>query len=158
MLIQDFIEVPAPYSVVAAALTEDAHSVLAASAVAAYREGEHMSVRLMPWRAHPAISAPVDIDVGTPYQRADGLVLPIHWWASRARSLFPRLEADLVAAPLGQAATIVSLMGRYDPPLAAVGRGLDRILLHRVAESSVRSLLTGVAGAFSTQTALAIGI
>jgi hypothetical protein len=36
-------------------------------------------------------------------------------------------------------------MGRYDPPLGAFGREIDRMLLHRLAEASVRFLLTRIA-------------
>jgi hypothetical protein len=40
-------------------------------------------------------------------------------------------------------------MGGYDPPLAGFGRQADRLLLHRVAEASVRSFLTRVAASLA---------
>jgi hypothetical protein len=35
-------------------------------------------------------------------------------------------------------------MGRYVPPLGPLGREVDRMLLHRLAEASVRALLSRV--------------
>ncbi|MBV9311281.1 MAG: hypothetical protein JOZ73_10630 [Solirubrobacterales bacterium] len=96
------------------------------------------------------------MDVEPAYHRGDRLILPIHWWASGAAALFPRLEADLELAPLGDASTEITLMGRYDPPLAARGRQADRLLLHRVAEASVRSFLTRVAAALGGAASLAV--
>jgi len=45
--------------------------------------------------------------------------------------------------------TSISFMGRYVPPLGPLGREVDRMLLHRLAEASVRALLARVAERFS---------
>jgi hypothetical protein len=37
------------------------------------------------------------------------------------------------------------LTGAYRPPFAAAGQGLDRVLLHRAASATVRSLLRRMA-------------
>ena len=37
-------------------------------------------------------------------------------------------------------------MGAYRPPLGAAGAALDRVMLHRAALATVRSLLTDIAG------------
>jgi len=51
------------------------------------------------------------------------------------------MSADLEIAPLDAELTQLTLRGRYEPPLGAVGRRLDRLLMHRVAEASVRAFL-----------------
>ena len=38
--------------------------------------------------------------------------------------------------------TSISFMGRYVPPLGPLGREVDRMLLHRLAQASVRALLS----------------
>jgi hypothetical protein len=51
------------------------------------------------------------------------------------------MSADLEVAPLDENLTQLTLRGRYEPPLGAVGRRIDRLLMHRVAEASVRAFL-----------------
>ena len=53
--------------------------------------------------------------------------------------------ADLVAARLVDNETQLSLRGSYTPPLGWVGEALDRALLHRVAESTVKEFVDRIA-------------
>ena len=73
------------------------------------------------------------------------MVLPMHWWAPGATRLYPHLDGDLEFAPLGSRSTQITLMGSYDPPFGFVGRRADVMLLHRVAETSIRAFLAHVA-------------
>jgi hypothetical protein len=41
--------------------------------------------------------------------------------------------------------TQLTLRGRYEPPLGTLGRQIDRLLLHRVAEATVRSFMRRLA-------------
>jgi hypothetical protein len=59
--------------------------------------------------------------------------------------VFPALDADMSLTPAGQHSTRLSLAGAYRPPLAALGAGLDRAVVHEVADATVRSLLARVA-------------
>lgn len=61
--------------------------------------------------------------------------------------MFPRLEGDVVVAAVGPDVTQVALRGKYQPPLGRIGRALDRVMLHRVAESSVRLFVECIADA-----------
>ncbi|MHB1787269.1 MAG: hypothetical protein ACYCS7_14220, partial [Acidimicrobiales bacterium] len=74
----------------------------------------------------------------------DGVLLAFSWDALGSTSLFPRLDADFEAAPLGMGRTQLVLRARYEPPGGALGRGVDRLLLHRVAESTLRAFLDRV--------------
>ena len=142
MLIQDFVQVDCPCSQVCSAIEADPRALLAAIADAAYREGEQLCLTLTPSLSHKSVGKQVQVDVSHAYRLGDRLILPIQWWATGAPALFPRLEGDIEVAPLGPERTEITLMGRYDPPLAVLGRQLDRLLLHRVAEACVRSFLT----------------
>jgi hypothetical protein len=51
------------------------------------------------------------------------------------------MSADLEVVGLDAELTQLTFRGRYEPPLGAVGRQLDRLLMHRIAEASVRSFL-----------------
>jgi hypothetical protein len=68
-------------------------------------------------------------------------VVPLTWRATGAPGLFPVLSADLEIAPLDLELTQLTIHGRYEPPLGAIGRRIDRLLMHRIAEASVRAFL-----------------
>ena len=141
MLIQDFIQVHAAYPGVRSRLSATRPGWLADSAGAAYADGERLFASMSTPAAESPVRAHVQIDLGAPYPRGDGFVLPLSWWAAGAQRLFPTLEADLEIMPLGPDQTMLTLMGRYEPPLGAVGRAMDRLVLHRIAEACVRSFL-----------------
>jgi hypothetical protein len=69
----------------------------------------------------------------------------MRWRAKGLRGVFPTMDAEFEIAQLGDTRTHICVMGRYDPPLGPVGRTLDRILLHHLAEAGVRSFLRRVA-------------
>ncbi|HLF41255.1 MAG TPA: hypothetical protein VI854_07255, partial [Acidimicrobiia bacterium] len=45
----------------------------------------------------------------------------------------------------GSTGTSLQLVGRYDPPGGRIGRLVDRVAMHRVAEAGARSFLRRVA-------------
>jgi len=141
MLIHDFLQVPRAFDDVRAAILSDPHALMDVNAAAAYREGEQLCLRLQPLGQHQRLGKRVMVDIGESYARSNGLVLPVHWWTNGVTNIFPRLDADLEVMPVGDDATQLDFSGRYDPPLGTVGRGLDRMLMHRLAEASVRSFL-----------------
>lgn len=120
-------------------------------AVAANEDGEGILTRIGPDRPK-SMAQEVCVRLDEARRRGDVLVVPMCWEASRHARLLPTMDADLEVAPLGPDVTQVSLLGRYDPPLGAAGRAVDRLLLHRVAEASVRSFLNRLASAIEAQT------
>ena len=86
----------------------------------------------------------VEIEIGEPYAIPSKTMLPIAWKATAAERIFPQLEADIEIAPLGTSRTQLSISARYRPPLGPIGRALDRALLHRVAEATVKDFLDRV--------------
>ncbi|HVC43028.1 MAG TPA: hypothetical protein VND54_13705 [Candidatus Saccharimonadales bacterium] len=144
MLVYDFVQVGRDFGEIRTRVLANPRALLAASAGAAHREGEQTLVRLTPSSKHPRFGKTVAVDLGVPHERDDQLVVSMHWWAQGATRLYPHLDADLAFAPFGAGCTQITLMGSYDPPLGAVGRRVDVMLLHRVAEASIRSFLTRV--------------
>jgi hypothetical protein len=148
MLVHDFTYVEAPFGAVRRRLTTGAEAWLTPLAVRAGDAGEALRIRIGPAGDIPLLSRTTQVCVGQASERADSALVPITWQAAgRIGPAFPVLLADLEVAPLGEQATQLTLMGRYEPPFGALGRGLDRLLLHRMVQASVRSFLEGVAGA-----------
>jgi hypothetical protein len=90
------------------------------------------------------MSKEVHIQLGPPHRMPGKTLLPLSWKASGPERLFPSLEADLEIATLGRSRTQLSISARYRPPLGFVGKALDRVLLHRVAEATIKDFLDRV--------------
>jgi hypothetical protein len=141
MLIQDFVQVKAPYSTVRDRLLEPTTRWLTDGATAAYAEGERVFLTMIATDGPMTIGKRIQVELGTPYARGEGSVVPLSWWATGAQRLFPTLDADLEIMPMGTHQVMLTLMGRYEPPLGAVGRAVDRLILHRITEACVRNFL-----------------
>lgn len=77
----------------------------------------------------------------------DGVVVIAIRWDSvgAAGSVFPSLDGDLKLSRIDRAQTRLTFTGSYQPPFGRVGATLDRLLLHQVAEATVRNFLTHLA-------------
>jgi hypothetical protein len=137
MFVYYFVHVERPFDEVEPALLRMLPG-LRGWAEDAYREGERLRARIGPGgRA----AKNVRIEAGRPARGANETWLPLSWEATGAPGLFPRMEADVVIARVGPELTHVALRGSYRVPLGVVGRALDRMLLHRVAEASVKAFV-----------------
>lgn len=94
----------------------------------------------------------VAIEFREPVRMPSKTVIPLHWTATGATGLFPALEADLEIAPLGPARTQLAMSARYVPPLGAIGRAIDRAVLFRVAEATLKDFLDRVGETLMAQT------
>ncbi len=72
-------------------------------------------------------------------------MFPLRWKASGPADLFPSLDADLEVALLGPGRTQLAMSARYVPPFGRVGRVIDRAVLSRVAEATLKDFLDRVA-------------
>ena len=54
-------------------------------------------------------------------------------------ALFPALDADIRLTPAGPAVTVLAVSGTYRPPLGTVGAPADRVILHRIAQATIRA-------------------
>ena len=112
----------------------------------AYAEGLAGLVRVGPFGELPGASKLVEVLLLEPVERENSLTLSLRWEATGPMGrLFPVLDANIILMPAGENASQLALAGAYRPPFAAVGERLDRILLHRAASATVRSLLMRIA-------------
>jgi hypothetical protein len=78
--------------------------------------------------------------------------LAIRWEATGpGGGLFPVLDADLRLASVGEQVTLLAMAGVYRPPLGPLGEALDRAILHRVAETTIRNFAVWVAAQITGQ-------
>jgi hypothetical protein len=72
--------------------------------------------------------------------------LAIRWEATGpGGGLFPVLDADLRLASAGDQVTLLTMAGVYRPPLGPLGEALDRAILHRVADATIRNFAVWIA-------------
>jgi len=64
-------------------------------------------------------------------------------------ALFPVLDANLELVRAGPETTWLTLNGAYRPPLGALGQALDRAILHRVADATIRGFLGRIAASLT---------
>lgn len=72
-------------------------------------------------------------------------VIELEWEAAKSPRLFPFMKAELAIYPLTATETQLDLLGQYEPPLGALGKALDSLVGHRIAEACVHRLLEDVA-------------
>jgi hypothetical protein len=147
MLVYDFIRIPLPAEQVRYRLLFAVSGLLQQVAEAAYDEGEELLSRVGPFGPVPGLSKAVKVYAGNVRDRDQGFVVPLRWSATGPTELFPVMEADLEISPLGADESQLRLSGSYDPPLGSLGRGLDRLLLHQLAEATVRAFLSQLVAA-----------
>jgi hypothetical protein len=147
MFARYFIELPLRADVVEDVMTADPGAWLAPIAQRANIRGDHLLADVGIGERH-RLERTVEIRTGDPIRAATKTVVPLSWRAVGAtRGLFPTLDADLEIAPLGLEASHLAISARYAPPLGVIGQVLDRALLHRIAEATLKDFLDNVAEA-----------
>ena len=86
-----------------------------------------------------------EIELGDTVETPSRTWISFSWRATRAGGIFPSLDGELEAAPLGRDLTQIGLSARYKPPFGFVGSTLDRMFLHRVAEATVQDFIRRIA-------------
>jgi len=69
----------------------------------------------------------------------------LEWEAATAPRLFPLMKAELSIYPLTSTETQLDFLGLYEPPLGALGRAVNAVVGHRIAEASVHRFINEVA-------------
>ena len=113
-----------------------------------YSEGIAGQARIGPLGPAPDISRLAEVRFQTLAAHEDRAGLALRWEVrGPGGRLFPVLDADLTLTPAGENAASLALAGAYRPPLDGLGAQLDRLILHRVAEATIRNFLQRVATA-----------
>ena len=94
----------------------------------------------------PLLKRTVEVVAGPPCPAGSGAIaMPIRWHDRSHPRWFPTLAGDLVVTPLDEGHCRLSFVGSYEPPGGSVGRVVDDVLLHGVAESTIRAFLRQLA-------------
>ena len=150
MLLHDYAYVPIPVERVRDRIVADHGEWLSPMAAGAAREGDVLRLRVGPIESLPMLGKTVTVHTGEAIARGEVTVVPMTWQATGSPGLFPALTADLEVAAIGPMLTQLTLRGRYEPPLGALGQRLDRLLMHRVAEATIRAFMLRLAEGLTT--------
>jgi hypothetical protein len=143
MFARYFVELPMDPERVEEALLRDPHSWLPGLASEANFQGDTLLAEVG-FGEEIRVARTVAIELGDPVRMPSKTVVPIRWTAVGASGLFPALDADLEIAPLDAHRTQLAMSARYVPPLGALGRAIDRAIMFRVAEATLKDFLDRV--------------
>ena len=143
MFARYFVELQMEPERVEEALLRDPHSWLPGLASEANYQGDALLAEVG-FGDDIRVARRVAIEFGDPVRMPSKTVLPLRWSAAAGSGLFPALDADLEIAPLGPHRTQLAMSARYVPPLGAVGRAMDRAVLFRIAEATLKDVLDRV--------------
>ncbi|HYT81208.1 MAG TPA: hypothetical protein VEQ37_18535 [Actinomycetota bacterium] len=141
MFIRYFIEIPRSTADVEAELLDSPGHWSAEPAREAEARGEQLLAEVGFGPRGARIGKRVELQFGEPIRFPSKTILPMSWKPAGLDSLLPRLDADIELGELGPDRTQLSINARYTPPLGSLGRVLNRALLHRVAEATVKDFL-----------------
>ena len=153
IFIRYYVELPYPRAALEQALLSAPEGLVAGIARFADNRGQQLLADVGFGFDGHRISKNVAIDVGKPVPSATKTWIPISWRATGPTNLFPVLEAEIELASLGDGLTQLSLSGRYQPPLGLLGRTIDRALLSRVAEATIKDFVDRLGHAIEARVA-----
>ena len=146
-----YIELPLPVAEVEQELVGSPAGWLSAVAGAAQARGDALLGAVGVGPLGPRLGRRVAIELGEPVRFVSMTWLPLTWEPVGLEGLLPRLDANLELGSLGGDRTQLAISAHYRPPLGALGQALDRVLVHRVAEATVKDFLDRVGAAIPDQ-------
>ena len=152
MFARYFLELPIPADDVERALSRDPRGWLPGLAEQANFKGDRLLADVGVGGTI-GLHRKVIIELGPMVHATSKSFFPLRWTASGHPGLFPALDADIEVAPMGPDRAQLAMSARYVPPLGAVGRTIDRALLSRVAEATLKDFLDRVADAIMSDRA-----
>lgn len=141
-----------PYDKVREVLTTHALSVFQTATKGASSRANDVASGLRVDLGGISIEAGINIKVTQIEEKEQGTrsdpvtQLNIEWEASNAPRLFPLMKAELRVYPLTATETQLDFLGAYEPPMGALGKVMNSMVGHRVAEASVHRFVNDVAG------------
>ena len=122
----------------------------------AYRELGSGLARVGPLGSAPVLSKLVAVRLSKMAVRENYASVAVRWEATGpGGTLFPALDADIMLTKAGTDATILAVRGVYRPPLGGLGAGLDQVVLHRVADATIRTFTRRIGTAITDPAASA---
>jgi hypothetical protein len=140
-----------PYERVRDALRQDALTVFQSATKAAASRAQSIAAELHVDIGALGIKTDIKIAVKSVEEKVlDVMSTPatrllLEWEAASKPGLFPLMKAELSIYPLTSTETQLDFWGLYEPPFGAVGKAMNAIVGHRIAEVSVHRFISEVA-------------
>ena len=141
-----------PYDRVRDKLKQNAVAVFQSATMAAASRAESVAAELHVDFAGIGLKADIKILVkGIEEKPADNTTsastkLLLEWEAAGLPRLFPLMQGELSVYPLTGTETQLDFSGIYEPPFGTVGKTMNALVGHRIAEVSVHRFVSDVAG------------
>ena len=150
--IRSYDYVNQPYERVRDALKENAVTVFQAATKAAASRAHSVASELHVDFGGIGVKTDINISIKSVEEHLVDLAsipitrLQLTWEAATAPQLFPLMNGELSIYPLTATETQLDFFGIYEPPFGAVGKTMNAIVGHRIAEVSVHRFVNDVAG------------
>jgi hypothetical protein len=141
-----------PYEQVREALSRDAPAVFQSATKAAASRAQTVASELRVDLGGIAVEADIKISLKNIDEKESDATsgpvtrLQLEWEAAKMPRLFPLMKANLSIYPLTSTETQLDFSGVYEPPLGPLGKAMNAIAGHRIAEVSVHRFINDVAG------------
>jgi hypothetical protein len=141
-----------PYERVRDVLKQNALAVFQSATKTAASRAESVAAELHVDFGGIGVKSDIKISVqGIGENAGDAMSAPttellLEWEAASAPRLFPLMKGTLAVYPLTKTETQLDFHGVYEPPFGAVGKTMNAIAGHRIAEASVHRFIDEVAG------------
>ncbi len=140
-----------PYAHVRDVLTQDALTVFQSATKAAAARAQSIAAELHVDFGGIGIKTDIRISVINVEEKApDAMSTPttrllLEWEAATMPRLFPLMKAELSLYALTATETQLDFLGFYEPPFGAMGKVMNAMVGHRIAEVSVHRFISDVA-------------
>ena len=140
-----------PYERVRDALKQDALVVFQAATKTAASRAQSVAAELRVGFAGVGVKTDIKIGVKNVDEKAGSSAsmpttkLTLEWEAAKMPRLFPLMKGELFVYPLTATETQLDFSGVYKPPFGTVGKTMNAIVGHRIAEVSVHRFVSDVA-------------
>lgn len=139
-----------PYERVRDALSKDALSIFQLATKSAVARAQSVATELHVDFGGLGIKADVKIQIKKVEEKVDTIPSPatcllLDWEAATLPELFPVMNAELSVYPLTSTETQLDFLGLYEPPFGVMGKTMNAVVGHRIAELSVHRFVNEVA-------------
>jgi hypothetical protein len=140
-----------PYEQVRDALSKDAPAVFEAATKAAASRAQSIASELRVDMGGIRIETDIRVSVNNievkdrEVMSGPATRLHLEWEAARLPRLFPLMKADLSIYPITATETQLDFNGLYEPPFGPLGKAVNAMVGHRIAEVSVHRFVSDVA-------------
>jgi hypothetical protein len=135
-----------PYAQVRDALSKDPVALFRSATKAAASRAQSVASELRVELGGVGVEADITISVKNIEEKTSATRMQLEWESATMPSLFPLMKAEIAIYPLTATETQLDFQGTYDPPLGALGKAMNALVGHRIAEASVHRFVTDVAG------------